>query len=94
MNISPISFECKPQSEFDIADFLVYLFVAWYIIANCFVGPIIKSKIARPLWFAELGRQLFYYDKNQDNTIDAVRANPGAKVKINVDDKDFIKNDK
>ena len=84
-----IQLQCESEAiPFEILDFVVYCVAIWWIFSNMLIGPVIRSKIARPLWLAELGRLLFYYDKNLDNTMGAIRnpENNGQKVKVQLDE--------
>jgi hypothetical protein len=50
-------------------DFLTRLVVTWFILAHMIIGPFVRLKVSKPLFIAELGRQLYFYNENLDNSV-------------------------
>ncbi len=52
-------------------DLLVYFVALWFVVSHILVGPIIRKWVARPLWLAEMGCNLFYVLRNKNSDFSA-----------------------
>ena len=76
------NFECQMPAAIDWLKFLVYAAALWYV-STLVIGPVVSCMIARPLWIAEMGRQLYYFNEKEE--IIKKTAGPTERVKIQVD---------
>jgi hypothetical protein len=43
-----------------LLEFIAYAFTLWFLFSHLLVGPIIRNKVAKPLWYAEMAANLFF----------------------------------
>ena len=58
-------FEEKDRILFSYVDMVVFFFGLWLAFNNVIFGPLIRRWIAKPLWLAEMGCNLFYVMRNR-----------------------------
>ena len=55
--------------NFGFIDFVVYASALWYLCTEILIGPFVRSFISKKLWLCEMGRQMFFYNPDDDEDL-------------------------